>query len=182
LAFLPLHAAGSSSDCVSDYVISSYTPNLNALLTPLSPTTLDFKMVVAIQPNAPGSFPLRHTHNELAAVRSIVPNENLTVLGVENTPASVENVLSHLSNASIAHFACHGHQDFSNPLESGLKLDGGKMLKISQLMAKPMPKALLAYLSACETAMGAETIADEAMHIAASMLFAGFHGVVATMW
>jgi CHAT domain-containing protein len=56
------------------------------------------------------------------------------------------------------------------------------MLKISQLMAKPMPKALLAYLSACETAMGAETIADEAMHIAASMLFAGFHGVVGTMW
>ncbi|KAJ7603472.1 hypothetical protein DFH06DRAFT_1022192 [Mycena polygramma] len=42
----------------------------------------------------------------------------------------------------------------------------------------------LAFLSACETAKGDETVPDEAMHrdLAATLLFAGFHGVVATMW
>ena len=45
-----------------------------------------------------------------------------------------------------------------------------------------MPNASLAFLSACETAMGAEDLPDEAMHLAASLLFAGFGGVVATMW
>jgi CHAT domain-containing protein len=40
----------------------------------------------------------------------------------------------------------------------------------------------LAFLSACETAKGDKTIPDEAMHLAATLLFAGFRGVVATMW
>ena len=49
-------------------------------------------------------------------------------------------------------------------------------------MKQPMPNASLAFLSACETAMGADELSDEAMHLAASLLFAGFRGVVATMW
>jgi CHAT domain-containing protein len=40
----------------------------------------------------------------------------------------------------------------------------------------------LAFLSACETAKGDEGTPDEAMHLAAAVLFAGFRGVVATMW
>jgi CHAT domain-containing protein len=40
----------------------------------------------------------------------------------------------------------------------------------------------LAFLSACETAKGDANTPDEAMHLAASLLFAGFGGVVATMW
>jgi CHAT domain-containing protein len=40
----------------------------------------------------------------------------------------------------------------------------------------------LAFLSACETAKGDGKTPDEAMHLAASLLFAGFRGVVATMW
>jgi CHAT domain-containing protein len=40
----------------------------------------------------------------------------------------------------------------------------------------------LAFLSACETAKGDATTPDEAMHLAASLLFAEFGGVVATMW
>ncbi|KAJ7123558.1 hypothetical protein C8R44DRAFT_784007, partial [Mycena epipterygia] len=40
----------------------------------------------------------------------------------------------------------------------------------------------LAFLSACETAKGDDTVPDEAMHLAATLLFAGFRGVVATMW
>jgi CHAT domain-containing protein len=44
---------------------------------------------------------------------------------------------------------------------------------------KPMS---LAFLSACQTAMGDETTPDEMMHLAAALLFAGFRSVVATMW
>jgi CHAT domain-containing protein len=40
----------------------------------------------------------------------------------------------------------------------------------------------LAFLSACETAKGDEKSPDEAMHLAATMIFAGFRGVIATMW
>jgi CHAT domain-containing protein len=186
LTFLPLHAAGlysqGQNDCVSDYVISSYTPTLAILLNQQPLVAAEVKVMVAIQPEAPGSRTLPYTRKELLEIENIVQHKNLIKLGVEGVPASVENVLSHLSDVSIAHFACHGQQDFADPLESGLILDGGRKLKLSQLMAEPIPKGSLAFLSACQTAMGSEYFPDEGMHLASSMLFAGFRGVVATMW
>ena len=87
----------------------------------------------------------------------------------------------HLPTASIAHFACHGHQNTQNPLESGLLLQDGQ-LKVSQIMQQSIPNASLAFLSACETAMGDENLPDEMIHLGATLLFSGFRGVIATMW
>jgi len=93
----------------------------------------------------------------------------------------VKEVLSHLPETSIAHFACHGQQNPQNPLESALLLQDGQ-LKVSQIMQQSMPNASLAFLSACETAMGNENLPDEVIHLGATLLFAGFRAVVATMW
>jgi CHAT domain-containing protein len=93
----------------------------------------------------------------------------------------VNEVASHLSSVSIAHFACHGEQNKTNPLESSLILEDGQ-LKISRIMQESTPNASLALLCACETAMGDEELPDEAMHLGATLLFAGFRGVVATLW
>jgi len=49
-------------------------------------------------------------------------------------------------------------------------------------MQQSMPNASLAFLSACETAMGNENLPDEVIHLGSTLLFAGFHGVIATMW
>jgi hypothetical protein len=40
---------------------------------------------------------------------------------------------------------------------------------------------MLAFLSACQTAKGDEDMPDQAVHLAASMLFCGFKSVIATM-
>ena len=42
--------------------------------------------------------------------------------------------------------------------------------------------AELAFLSACQTAVGDEKVPEESAHLAAGMLVVGFRGVVATMW
>lgn len=42
--------------------------------------------------------------------------------------------------------------------------------------------AELAFLSACQTAVGDEKIPEESAHLAAGMMVVGFKGVVATMW
>jgi CHAT domain-containing protein len=139
-------------------------------------------MMVVIQPDTPGCSTLPYAREELLEVEQIVQSHHLITLGVKELPASVENVLSHLSNVSIAHFACHGQQDMVNPLESGLILDGGKKLEVSKIMDQSELNASLVFLSACDTALGDEDHPDEAMHFAASMLFAGFRAAVATMW
>jgi hypothetical protein len=127
-------------------------------------------------------MPLPCTKEELQSIEKHVPRDSLIRLGVENIPATVQDVLSHLSSSHAVHFACHGKQDANDPLESGLVLHDGHRLRIKEIMNHSMPYASLAFLSACETAMGAENLPDEAMHLAASLLFAGFQGVVATMW
>ncbi|KAJ6543772.1 CHAT domain-containing protein [Mycena vulgaris] len=188
LAFLPIHAAGiygkDITDCTSDYVISSYTPTLTALLDPPVHTTAAFKITAVIQPSAPNCSPLPGATRELNKIVTWVPNQWLTTL----VNGTVESAQIHLPGSSIVHFACHGVQD-KEPLNSGLILTDGS-LRISDIMHRPeedhaleMKKSMsLAFLSACETAMGDKTRPDEAMHLAATLLFAGFCGVVATMW
>jgi CHAT domain-containing protein len=101
----------------------------------------------------------------------------------------METALIHLHESSIVHFACHGIQDWRRPLDSGLILTDGR-LKLWEIMRGPerdgeldnQKYMSLAFLSACETAKGNDTMPDETMHLAATLLFAGFPGVVATMW
>ncbi|KAJ7639626.1 CHAT domain-containing protein [Mycena polygramma] len=187
--FLPIHAAGNyranETNSASDYIISSFTPTITALLDPPSTIGTLFKMTAVIQERVPDLPSLPGAREELKKIIERVPSEWLTSLG-DRTPATVETALDHLGQSSLVHFACHGVQDSEQPLDSGLVLHDGR-LKVSQLMRrrnmpninKPMS---LAFLSACETAKGDETVPDEAMHLAATQLFAGFRGIVATMW
>ncbi|KAJ7831927.1 CHAT domain-containing protein, partial [Mycena olivaceomarginata] len=189
-SFLPIHAAGiygkDMTDCVSDYVVSSYTPTLTAMLGPPSHAAPAFKITAVLQPNTKGCDPLPGALQELKKIQERVPKEWLTSL-VDTT---VQTALIHLRESSIAHFACHGIQDLKQPLDSGLMLRDGERLKVLELMRRPeggnafeVPKTMaLGFLSACETAKGDRTVPDEAMHLAATLLFTGFRGVVATMW
>jgi CHAT domain-containing protein len=186
--FLPIHAAGlygaEKTENVSDYVVSSYTPTISALLNTRPCVPASFKILVAIQhdqPQVPGYAALQYTAQELKKIEDHVPINWLVKLGIPGAPASVKTVLSHLPTASIAHFACHGEQNVLSPLDSALILQDGR-LKVSQIMQQPLHNALLAVLSACQTAMGDESLPDEVIHLAATLLFAGFRGVVATMW
>ena len=167
---------------VSDYVVSSYMPTLTALVSP-PPKTNPFKMLVAIE-----ACTLQWTRLELSNIRQRLlckcnteSCKCLITVGTSKSTASVKEVLSHLPSVSIAHFACHGTQSLDKPLESSLILPDGD-LKISEIMRLSLPEASLAFLSACQTAQGDIEVPDEAIHIAATMLFVGFRGVVGTMW
>jgi hypothetical protein len=143
-------------------------------------------MTAVIQVDAPDSLRLPGAQQELEKITDRVPNQWLTALG--NT-ATVKSALTHLHESAIVHFACHGIQDLEQPLNSGLILTDGR-LKVSEIMHRPengnaldVKKFMtLAFLSACETAKGDAIIPDEAMHLAATLMFSGFRGVVATMW
>lgn len=137
--------------------------------------------MVVVEPQTAEYPPLPGTLLELNKIEQHVPSDFLVKFGPSQAPASVENVLSRLPIASIAHLACHSRRSDKSPFESALVLDDCQ-LNISQIMAQRMSNASMAFLSASETAMGDDRLLDEAMHLAASFLFAGFHGVVATMW
>jgi CHAT domain-containing protein len=142
-----------------------------------------------IQSQIPGKprLDLPCTTEELKMIeRHVNPNGSQSVnfrklVGSIESAITMNDVLSLLPDVSFVHFACHGTQNLFKPLESGLHLSDGE-LKIAQIMEHPLPLASLAFLSACETAKGTAHNPDEALHIAATMLYAGFRGVVGTMW
>ena len=143
---------------------------------PPVPASHTFKMMVVIQ-----SQELSSTQKELEKIQRHVNSDALVTFGVPGRVANVETVASRLSEVSIVHFACHGMQDQLKPLNSGLKLDDG-LLRVSRIMKEKMPNGSLAFLCACETAMGHEKRPDEAMSLGATLLFSGFHSVIGTMW
>jgi CHAT domain-containing protein len=104
------------------------------------------------------------------------------VLNAPSTHTSVAQLRAALerSLAHILHLACHGLQD-SEPLKSALQLQDGKVA-IKDIMQLDLPHAVLAYLSACQTAKGDRNAPDQVVHLAASMLFCGFRSVIGTMW
>ncbi|TDL22044.1 hypothetical protein BD410DRAFT_803857 [Rickenella mellea] len=185
LAFLPIHAAGlynadgTSSISLPDIAISSYTPTLTALLRNCTPDRSVFKLLAVIQPNTPGVTPLPGTLEELKIIRKHVSNSSSHIL--QGQSATTSKVLSHMEKCSWVHLACHGVQDVSRPMESGLLLQDGR-LELSKIIQKHIHHADFAFLSACQTATGDETHPEEAVHLAAGMLLAGYRGVVATMW
>jgi len=100
---------------------------------------------------------------------------------LEGKCASVSQVELEMESYGSIHLACHASQSLENPLQSGFYLHDGR-LELSEIMKQKFSIRDLAFLSACQTSTGAEKLSDEAVHLAAGMLAAGYRSVVATMW
>jgi hypothetical protein len=194
-AFLPIHAAGiyagpeDSRVCCSDYVVSSYTPTLSALLNAqnkapqIAPARLNM-LAVAEDGSGPGSTvsQLFYVEPELICVRDTAKTSGHDCsVDLIAKHATVDRVAERIQTAHFIHLACHGTQDQASALNSGFYL-GNKLLTVSELMDLNLDKAWFAYLSACETAKSDTDQPDQVVHLTAAMLHAGFKSVVATMW
>ena len=142
---------------------------------------MDCSVLSIIQPATPGQVRLPGAIGELEKITQRASDVNVPSDSLSGDKATVSTVIDALSNYSVVHFACHGVQDLREPLNSGLVLHDDR-LTLSKLMHTKLPNAQLAFLSACETAKGEEDYPDEAVHIAAGMLAAGFRDVIGTMW
>lgn len=191
--FLPIHAAGfydtrfsEPGHKVFDFVVSSYVPTLSILASPTKPVIAPhsgLRLLAVRQPLSDGKTKLPGVVTELEFIKTVIekfPSARTAL--VEPSVGTVEEVLALMKDADWVHFACHGVQDDANPTDSGLCLADGRRLRVSDMIALSRPHGGLSFLSACQTAVGDEDLSDEAIHIAAGMLFAGYGGVVATMW
>jgi CHAT domain-containing protein len=186
LAFLPIHAAGlymkgTAEESVSNYVVSSYTPTLAALLEQERSSEGSFHLLTVALPFAPYAQYARlpGTEKEVARIQTLATGLSPVTLVGED--ATVQRVVDGMEASDWIHFACHGEQVISNAMTSGLLLHD-KRLELSEMIKLSLPRADFAFLSACQTAVGDEKVAEESVHLASGMLFAGYRGLIATMW
>ncbi|KAJ6616661.1 CHAT domain-containing protein [Mycena sp. CBHHK59/15] len=184
LAFLPIHAAGlynteAPGFKLTDFAISSSIPTLGALFnTSHRETPQKLKLLAIAQPSGKSSLP--GTQEELSRIE--VRATTTTIKSLIDSQATVSGVLQGMKESNWVHFACHGLQNTTNPTESSLLLADEAQLKLSEIVKISLPHAELAFLSACQTATGDDHLSEEAIHLAAGMLLAGYRSVVATMW
>jgi CHAT domain-containing protein len=122
---------------------------------------------------------LSGTGTEIASIKDIA--QKAPGIQVKDLCEEFATPQSAIPRSEWAHFACHGKQDNEDPTKSCLLLTNGSQLKLSDIINLNLKNAQLAFLSACETATGDKELDDEAVHLAAGMLLAGYRGVIATM-
>ena len=178
LTSLPIHAAGNyepGGPKIYNYAISSYTPSLTALLTSPKSSEPQFTGILAIsQPQDQ----LPQTEIEVQKIQDCFHNNSVTWLNKES--ATVDTVLHHMQNHHWVHFACHATQNIKEPTSSHFRLHDGT-LDIAHIMKESF-KGDFAFLSACETATGDATLPEEAIHLAAGVMMAGYPAVIGTLW
>jgi CHAT domain-containing protein len=188
LTFLPLHAAGiydrkaAENPRLSDFVVSSYTPSLSALLDANErhskhPHTTAPRLLAISQSKTPGQAHLPGVVREVESLRKIFPG----LEWLDGEDARRTSVLGALKKHRWAHFACHAIQNTESPANSAFLMHDAP-LELFDIMRSSFSHAELAVLSACQTATGDTKLPQEAVHLAAGMLFSGYSSVVATMW
>jgi tetratricopeptide (TPR) repeat protein len=192
LSYLPLHAAGHHADSqaddpalsghprtVLDRIVSSYTPTIRSLAyarahhppSPAGPT-----LIVAV-PEAPGTSPLPGVLAEAEALSVKMPD------AYRLPEPTRQTVLQALPAHATAHFACHGYANLIDPGASELVMPDRKTepLTLRDISALQL-NARLAYLSACDTVVVRENLADEAVHLTGAFHLAGYQHVIGTLW
>ncbi|MFF5365365.1 CHAT domain-containing protein [Streptomyces scabiei] len=207
LSLLPVHAAGHHGDpadapdrrTVLDRVVSSATPSVSALRYARQRATLPVaepsvsRSLIVTMPTTPNQPDLSLVGQEAAMVAAMTPNPVvLRPARVAERPkggsaatAVKRDVLALLPQCQIAHFACHGSCDPTNPSRSQLLLEDHEddPLTVAALAHVAMDHARLAYLSACTTAAVQKIdLLDEALHMTSAFQLVGYRHVIGTLW
>ncbi|KDR79673.1 hypothetical protein GALMADRAFT_154472 [Galerina marginata CBS 339.88] len=141
LAFLPLHAAGNygsiagdsitqAGRCVSDFVVSSYTPTVRSLIEKFKASSTFSKapsLVIVSQPNTQGLPPIPYTKTETDSLKKLMDENSIETLLLADSEGTRDEIKAGMQAHTWAHFACHGIQDINQPLESGLYLHDGRL-------------------------------------------------------
>lgn len=174
MTLLPLHAAGT---CL-DTVISSYTPTLRLLVeSRRRPRAgVPSALVVALS-QSPGEQDLPGVKNEVGTLRRLVGQ---TVI-LQDEQATKATVLRSLDHCSAVHFSCHATQRLDAPSNGGLVLHDG-ILSVAEIAAAHQTEGELAFLSACQTAMGGSRLFDQALSITDALRHCGWRHVIGTQW
>ncbi|KAH6888936.1 CHAT domain-containing protein [Coprinopsis sp. MPI-PUGE-AT-0042] len=185
LSFLPIHAAGTHSDRVLDYAVSSYIPTIAALTNRVKNHGQINKDALGLfltsQPNVPGTSLIPGTTKEVQSIFKMAAQNGASTAMLKGSTLSVDECLQYMEHYSSIHLACHASQNASEPLQSRFLFHNGS-LNLATIIQRDLKNADLAFLSACQTSAGDEKLSDEAVHLAAGMLAAGYRRVVATMW
>jgi CHAT domain-containing protein len=137
-------------------------------------------VLVVAMPSTPSERDLECAQDEADDIAGRLPGADV-LAGGQATHAAV---LAALPEHSWAHFACHATSSTDDTSAARLLLADHQdhPLTVREIAGLRIPRAELAFLSACDTARGPVKLADEAVHITGAFHMAGYPHVIGTLW
>ncbi|KAH7121614.1 CHAT domain-containing protein [Dactylonectria macrodidyma] len=193
LTRFPIHAAGyhtaQGSDAVIDRVMSTYGSSIKAIRqgqrssSDLASSRQAQALLISME-NTPGTSSLPYTSQEIKVLRNLSESMKLKPIEPERRK---QDVIAHLPECKLFHFAGHGYTDKKDPLRSHLLLQDVNRdpLTVANLLEMNLRQysPFLAYLSACGTGkIDEEKFADESIHLISAYQLAGYRHVIGTLW
>jgi CHAT domain-containing protein len=190
LGLLPLHAAWTEDPrtptgrrYACDGITFRYAPSARALQSALkrAPGGVQDTIFAVDEPTPVRAMPLPSSTSEITAATSHFPPAPQSKV-LAHREATRQSVLNVLAQYSVLHFSCHGSPDFAEPLNGGLVMANDEVLTLRDFLEIRLPRARLAVLSACATAIVGTKLPDEVLSLPSGLLQAGVEGVVASLW
>ncbi|KAF9232422.1 CHAT domain-containing protein [Melanogaster broomeanus] len=187
---LPLHTAGEyqcDGSVLSKLFISSYTPSLSSLIKArkgLKMTSEDVKFVAIGQASPHSDMllqPLQYVEAELDDIKKLLPTPPVVFTKLTSSESTRQEALHSLQHHQWFHLSCHGKQVLKEPFKSCFAMRDAP-LSLLDIINANISGHEFAFLSACETAMGDLSAADEVIHLAAGLQFMGVKSVIGTLW
>ncbi|KAI1264651.1 CHAT domain-containing protein [Xylariaceae sp. FL1019] len=191
LCYLPIHAAGlyheGNSVNAMDYIVSSYSLSLRAFVASnkLKQNKLHKgnKALLISMDRTPDLKPLPFAEREVEIVSPLCSEMSLDPIHLRRPKK--EDVLAHIFNCTVFHFAGHATSNAFQPDDSGLVMFDDH-LTVSDLVNQGLDEGqapFLGFLSACMTGMNdADELIDEGLHLISAFQLSGFRHVVGTLW
>lgn len=193
---MPFHAAGDHSPRsernLFNRAISSFTPSIKTLAYSRERLrkndNQEENLLLATMTTTPGLPTLRGVEDEKETILKLLPAYLQS--DVQEHP-SAKSIIRSLKHCSIAHFACHGLTNYTDPSKSGLVLqkqdENGSLVQdamtVHDVSELKLHCARIAYLSACSTAENkVARLRDEVIHVVSGFQVAGFAHVVGCLW
>jgi CHAT domain-containing protein len=180
LNLLPLHAAcrRGAEVWALDRVCFTYAPNARLLVDAraTAATVKARSALIVDAPHRPDLSPLPYSGIE--AVHAATARPAVTIL--RGPTATVDEVAAAMAEHDMIHLSCHGVGDPVRGWSSRLELADGP-LTVERLRRHGCT-ALLAFLSACETAVVSLHLPDEVVAFPSVLLASGIAGVVGSLW
>lgn len=203
LSRFPLHAAGyhakRNGETVMDRVMSSYASSVRSLIyvrqhRTAATVTSELnqargRALLVEMSDTPGHPRLPQAAEEIRVVETFCPLLGLEAVPLRaSTDARKSQVLHHIRDCHLFHFAGHGSSHMADPSQSKLLLhglEGENSLLLEDLRDHRFQEnpPFLCYLSACSTGVNeVDALSDEGMHFISAFQMAGFRHVIGTLW
>jgi tetratricopeptide (TPR) repeat protein len=189
---LPIHAAGlhfkDTGETVMDRVVFSYSLSVRDIIKArqgsISHDSRGKALLIAMEHTPGVSSRLQFASSEVQQLSGLCKSMALEPV---QTARAKKEVMSHIPDCNIFHFAGHGRADVEDPSQSYLLLEDWKEdpLRVADLMGMNLRERspFMAYLSACKTGrVGEYELRDENVGLTSAFQLVGFRHVIGTMW